>query len=219
MCGRPVEVPSRYAGKDFVHSICGSTLRMAVLGEGEQCVELVATPELEEKVAVDLEAIRKSESHGLFLPRHLRENSLSHAGESAAYSSDVLLSPEEGPGKASARLTRALSSPVEATADRLRKVQLIRDSSKSSRLRARFSRTVDDSPGNIHRTEESGLAGEPAGRSRSSGKKNVSMAGAQGNGNVASGKMNDTRKLVIVVFALMVLAAVMFMMVRFLPGG
>jgi len=219
MCGRPVEVPSRYAGKNFVHSICGSTLRMAVPREEEPCIELVAGPELEEKAAVDLEAIRKSESHGLFLPRHLRENSLSHAGESGAYSSDVLLSPEEGPGKASARLTRALSSPAEATADRLSKVQSIRDSSKSSRLRARFSRTVDDLPGNIHRAEKRGLAGEPAGRSRSSGKEMVSVPGTQGNGNVASGKMKDTRKLVIVLSALMVLAAVMFMMVRFLPGG
>ena len=202
-----------------MHLICGSTLRMAVPREGEPGIELVATPELEEKVAVDLEAIRKSESHGLFLPRHLRENSLSRAKESVAHSSAVMLCPEEGPGKASARLTRALSSPAEATADRLRKVQLIRDSSKSSRLRARFSRTVDDVPGNIHRAEKRGLAGEPAGRSRSSGKKNVSVPGTQGNGNVASGKMNDIRKLVIVVSALMVLAAVMFMMVRFLPGG
>ena len=219
MCGRPVEVPSRYAGKDFVHSICGSTLRMAVPREGEPDIELVSTPELGEKVTVDLEAIRTAGSHGLFLPRHLRDNSPSRAAESVAQSSAVGLSSGEGPGKASARLTRALSRQAEATANRLRKVRLTRDRSKSSRLRARFSRTVDDLSGDICREEESGSAGEPAGQSWQAGNETEPLPGTGASSSAVSGKMNDTRKLVIVVSALMVLAAVMFMMVRFLPGG
>ena len=116
MCGRSFEVPSRYAGKDFVHSICGSTLRMAVPREGEPDIELISTPELGEKVTVDLEAIRTAGSHGLFLPRHLRDNSPSRAVESVAQSSAVALSSGEGPGKGLVKTGRGNRQQVEESA-------------------------------------------------------------------------------------------------------
>ena len=213
MCGRPVEVQPRFAGKDFVHSLCGSTLRMSLSREGEPDIELISTPELEEKAAVDLDAISKSESHGLFLPRHLCEHMPLHGGTSVAQSSGVQLSAGESPGKASARFTKALSKPSEGTGNRVRKVRLARDTSNPSHLRERFSRTAD-----VYQEKDLGSAG-PASQSRQPGNETVSMPGTGRNSDTAMGEMsNDTRKFVGAGFVLMVLVAVMFMMADFVLG-
>ena len=137
MCGRPAEVPSRYAGKLFVQSICGSTLRMLVSPSGEVNLELVSKPEVEENFAVDLEAISKSEKGGLYEPRHLRKNLHGSADQQSPVPASFVST--KSPGEDSARLTKALVSPPEQSASRLRETRLTRDRSKSSRLQERFS--------------------------------------------------------------------------------
>ena len=213
MCGRPVEVPPRFAGKDFVHPLCGATLRMPVTREVGTDIELIATPELEETATIDLEGLRKSESHGLFLPRHLRENIPMHGDTSGEQ-----LSAEGSPGEASARLAKALSQPPEGTAERIRKVRLARGTSDSSHLREKFNRTVDDLPGDISREGESESVDEPAGQSRQPENETVSMTGAGASSSAVAEKMNGVRKLAIVVFVFIALAAVILMMVNFVPG-
>jgi hypothetical protein len=212
------EVQLRFAGKDFVHPLCGSILRMSLSREGEPDIELISTPELEEKAAVDLDAISKSESHGLFLPRHLCEHMPLHGGTSVAQSSGVQLSAGESPGKASARFTKALSKPSEGTGNRVRKVRLARDTSNPSHLRERLSRTVDDLSGDVYQEKDLGSP-EPASQSRQPGNETVSMPGTGRNSDTAMGEMsNDTRKFVGAGFVLMVLVAVMFMMADFVLG-
>ncbi|MED5586844.1 MAG: hypothetical protein VYB61_10840 [Verrucomicrobiota bacterium] len=214
MCGRPAEVPSRYAGKVFVHSICGSTLRMVVPNTGEAGLELISRPELEENSTIDLEAITKSESGGLFLPRHLRKKQHGDGGIGRAMAARV--SSEESPGKASASLTKALSRPAETTVSRLREVRLTRDRSKSSRLRARFSRTVDDLPTDHYRHTKGGRTG---GRARRLEVQQISVGGEQRPDCSLPATINPVGKVIIVASALMVIVAVMFMMFRFLATG
>ncbi len=218
MCGRPVEVPPRFAGKDFLHPLCGSTLRMSISGEGETDIELVSPPELEEKFTVDLDVIRKSESHGLFLPRHLRENSPLHDGKSIEQLSGEQSSGEESPGKASARLAKDLSQPAEGVTERIRKVRLIRGKSNSSHLRKKFNRTVEDLPGDISSEEERGRVDDPAGPTRQAGNQAVPLPGDSAASGAVADKMNATRKLGIVVFVFIILVVAILMMVNFVLG-
>jgi hypothetical protein len=218
MCGRPAEVPSRYAGKVFVHSICGSTLRMVVPNTGEADLELISRPELEKNSTIDLEAITKSESGGLFLPRHMRKKQ--HGDGSIGRATAARVSSAASPGKASARLTKALSRPAEATVSRLREVRLTRDRSKSSRLRARFSRTVDDVPADHYRYPKNGRTGGRARRAaRRAEVEKVPVCAEPRPDCSLPAKINPGRMVIIVASALMVIAAVMFMMVRFLATG
>ena len=217
MCGRPVEVPPRFAGKDFMHPLCGATLRMSISQEGEPIIDLISKPELAEAATVDLEAIRKSDGHGLFLPRHLRESiPLSGRTSSVNPVSGESVSAGKSPGKASAEMTKALSEKTEGVSSRSGKEHLIRDTSDPAHLRERFNRRVDDLPGSFSREGES--VDEPAGQSPQPGNETVPMSGTGARSSAAVEKMNGIWKLAVVILVFIALAAVILMMVNLVPG-
>ena len=218
MCGRPAEVPSRYAGKVFVHSICGSTLRMLVSPSGEVDLELVSKPEVEENFTVDLEAISKSEKGGLCKPLHLRKN----LHRSAVQQSSVPASfvSAKSPGKDSASLTKALASPSEQSASRLRETRWTRDRSKSSRLQERFSRIVDDVTEidcqDSIREHSGGRERDPV---RPVDEKKAAVSEKPQHHLSSPARIHGSGKVILIVAAFIVVAAVMCMLLRFLPIG
>ena len=218
MCGRPAEVPSRYAGKVFVHSICGSTLRMLVSPSGEVDLELVSKPEVEENVTVDLEAISKSEKGGLYQPRHLRNHL--HGDEVQQSSVPASFVSTKSPGKDSAKLTKDLVSSPEQSASRLRETRLTRDRSKSSRLQERFSRIVDDVTEidcqDSIREHSGGRERAPA-PARPVDKKKAAVSERQQPHLSSPARIHGSWKVILIVAAFIVIAAVMIMLLRFLP--
>jgi len=218
MCGRPAEVPSRYAGKIFVHSICGSTLRMLVSPSGEVDLELVSKPEVEENFAVDLEAISKSEKGGLYEPRHLRKNLHGSADQQSSVPASFVST--KSPGKDSARLTKALVSSPEQSASRLRETRLTRDRSKSSRLQERFSRIVDDVTEidcqDAIRKHSGWRERDPA---RPADENKAAVSEKRQHHLSSPLKIHGSLKVILIVAAFILIAAVMFMLLRFLPIG
>lgn len=218
MCGRPAEVPSRYAGKVFVHSICGSTLRMVVSPSGEVDLELVSKPKVEENFTVDLEAISKSEKGGLYEPRHLRKNLHGSADQQSPVPASFVST--KSPGEDSARLTKALVSPPEQSASRLRETRLTRDRSKSSRLQERFSRVADDMTEidcqDAIRKHSGRRERDPA---RPVDEHKAAVSEKRQHRLSSQLKIHGSWKVILIVAAFILIAAVMFMLLRFLPIG
>jgi len=218
LCGRPVQVSARFLGKDFVHPLCGSTLRVLISPEGEPDIELISAPEIKETVSVDLEAIRKSESHGLFLPRHLRKNSPSWTEKTTAQSQDEGLVEGAGPGAISARAARVLSTPGGETGERDKKLRLTKDKTNSDHLREQFSRRLDDLSPVAGIAGGSGSAGESTGELQQQLDERLvaSQKGTQ-NGPAARG-MTGGKKFVMAVCAAMILVVVIILAVKLLQG-
>ncbi len=218
LCGRPVRVTSGLSGKDFVHPLCGSTLRASIPSEGEPDIELISTPEIKETASVDLEAIKKSDSHGLFLPRHLRKNSPSWTGKTAEQSKDEGLVEGESPGAISARATRVLSTPAGGTAEQDKKLRLTKDKTNSDNLREQFSRTLDDLNPDAGIAGESGSAGESTGEFQQQCNEQVVAPEKGTQESPDMRKMTGGKKLVMAVFTAMILVAVILIGIKLLRG-
>lgn len=218
MCGRPVQVIFRFSGKDFVHPLCGSTLRASIPSEGEPHIELISTPEIKETTSVDLEAIKKSESHGLFLPRHLRKNSPSWTEKTATQSKDEGLVEGKSPGAISARATKVLSTPAGGTGEQDKKLRLTKDKTNSDNLREQFSRTLDDLHPDTGKAGESGSAGESTGEFQQQCNQQVVASEKGTQSNPAVRERTAGKKFVMSVFTAMILVVVILMGIKFLWG-
>jgi hypothetical protein len=218
MCGRPVRVTSEFAEKDFVHPLCGSTLRASIPSEGEPDIELISTPEIKETARVDLEAIKKSASHGLFVPRHLRKNSPSWTGKTAEQSKDEGLVEGESPGAISARSARVLSTPAGGTGEREQKLQSTKDKTNADNLRAQFSRTLDDLNPDTGNAGESGSSGESTGEFQQQRNEQVVASEKGKQSNSAVREMTGRKKFVTAAFTAMILVAVILMGIKLLRG-
>lgn len=218
LCGRPVRVASRFFSKDFVHPLCGSTLRASMSSEGEPDIELISAPEIKETAGVDLEAIRDSESHGLFLPRHLRKNSPSWAGKTAAQSTGEGSAQGESPGTISARAARVLSTPAGGAGQRDEKPRFSKDPVKSGNLREQFSGTLDDLNSDSGIAAGSGSAGACASDFQQQFTERLAPWERGMQKNPAVREISDRKKFIITVFTVMILVAVIFVVAERLRG-